>query len=259
MGELLPARRASRRPADPRLQRPGALFPLAHKPTGSFINRDTRRNVDRAAVATAEAEAEDDESFACACRSAGIEVAVRAWWHGSRGISIGQRAEAIRAADPTRKKPMWAATRGEETWLRDAAIAAGTRGSKETLVLGGIPKTIIEAGVNFGSFLEDDDLTHEFWQKSQQQSEKVADFLADLVRHVFSRFEVHCRACNAPPLVVAPRPQPQHATTRPISAAAPSVMRGIVGCRERQQSIGRPASAMSTSAGRRRMRQQHHR
>jgi len=124
------------------------------------------------------------------CAAMGLEIAVRAWWHGLHGSAH------------------FDADRSEIMWLRKLlAFKQLDLAARTKLVRVGVPQGILDAGAKLGDFLEQDTDLAKMYQQCRRSGRSKADFMPHAVRHVFQHFEV--RTSNDEPFItLAPRPAP---------------------------------------------------
>lgn len=124
---------------------------------------------------------------AAVCEAAGLEVAVRAWWHGASGRRRRSSGH-------------------EDAWIRTVAAGGLAGGAKVRLLRSGIPDVVLEGGLQLAKVLEQDAEARQIWNRIQQDE---AEFVACTVEKLFGRFAIRAAVpfcVEDSCLVLTPRP-----------------------------------------------------
>lgn len=108
------------------------------------------------------------------CEAAGLEVAVRAWWHGAPGRR-GNRAQL------------------QNSWLHKVVSKGVDGGAQARLERSGIPGNVIKAGLQLAQLLIQNAELHEEWKLVGQHLhslKKPSDIASHLVNKLLSSFEI---------------------------------------------------------------------
>jgi len=159
---------------------------------------------------------------ATACESVGLEVAVRAWWHGASGRPRSSSSQ-------------------EDAWIRTAAAGGLAGGAKVRLLRSGIPEVVLEGGLELAKFLQEDEEARQIWNEVEKEE---VEFIACAVEQLFGRFSIRATVPFSTQdrcLVLTPRP-PDRPTSPCASSRSNSAHGPRQGSRPQSREGSRPQS-----------------